>query len=742
MKKRLLSMLIALMLLLSFPVAALANDEEEIQDPMIPDHSRTAREEDLMDAQSDFELTSTLIREGDWDYYINGDGTATLKYYYGTDTDIITPSMIGGAPVTIIGSGAFAFLENITSVSISEGVTQFGDEIEDIDGTLILHGDVFWGCHSLTYVSLPTTLLRIGTWCFDDCPVLDTVDVITGNPTFRVSNGVLFSGNNGANEVLEFYSRTKSDVAYTIPNSVKKIENGAIEDNRFLQELIIPASVQENQSGVWYMPALNTVIVEEGATSIGGIFSCPALTTVKLPSTLKTIGEDAFFDCTSLTNITLPNSLERIGRFAFLNTGFTTISIPSSVKKIDQWAFAVCKNLNQAVVYSNDVYYNNDGYDINTIFGDSGSERVVIYGNSGSTTQAYAEKYGFKFTALIPVGISCTKTDATIYGAANGSVTITASGGNSGSYDYSLNGGASWQAANTFSGLAAGTYTVNVRDVAFPGNSAACSVIVGQPAYVGAISANKVPTKVNVSTALTIVPPAAPKGYTVQSVSYSSSNPAVATVDASGNVSFIAGGKVTIITKVVSQTVDKKGKVKTKITTVKKTINVRQPIGSISLNMGSATIARTQKVKLAAAIAPGTASNKKVKWTSSNKKVATVSSAGAVTGKAGGTAVITCTAADGSGISASCTVNVTPIYPTAVKLSKTVLTVKIGKTTALKATIAPKNTDFKTVTWASSNPAVAAVDAKGKIKAMAPGTAVITATTSSGQTASCTVTVN
>jgi uncharacterized protein YjdB len=84
---------------------------------------------------------------------------------------------------------------------------------------------------------------------------------------------------------------------------------------------------------------------------------------------------------------------------------------------------------------------------------------------------------------------------------------------------------------------------------------------------------------------------------------------------------------------------------------------------------------------------------------------------------------------------------VTPIYPTSVKLSKAALTLKTGKTASLKATITPKNTDFKTVTWASSNQAIATVDAKGKIKAIAPGTAVITVTTSSGQTASCPVTV-
>ena len=343
--------------------------------------------------------------------------------------------------------------------------------------------------------------------------------------------------------------------------------------------------------------------------------------------------------------------------------------------------------------------------------------------------------------AVIPVGISCSKTDVTLFGAANGSITVSASGGNSGTFEYSISGGASWQSFGTYSGLAAGTYTAAVRDAGNRGNVAVCSVTIGQPALIGNVPANKVPSKAAVDTAITVTPPAAPKGYTPQSVTFTSSNPGVATVDANGNVTFLAGGKVTIITKVVSQTVDKKGKVKIKTTTVKKTITVNQLVEAISLNLTNTTVARTQKVSLTANIAPSTASNKKLTWKSSNPKVAAVSSSGVVTGKAGGTAIITCTAKDGSGASANCTVNVTPIYPTGLKMSKTALTVKLGKTAALKATIAPKNTDFKTLTWTSSNPAVAAVDAKGKIRALSSGTAVITATTSNGISASCTVTV-
>ena len=349
--------------------------------------------------------------------------------------------------------------------------------------------------------------------------------------------------------------------------------------------------------------------------------------------------------------------------------------------------------------------------------------------------------YTAEFAPYSPLAVSCSKTDNAVYGGTNGTVTVYASGGDSGYYEYSINNGASWQAGNIFYGLPAGTYTVMVRDAGYPGNTQACSTAIRQPERVGSYNAKKIPSKANAGSAITVQPPAVPRGYTVVYVTYTSSNPSVAVVDASGNITFLAGGKATIITKVVSQMTDRKGRVKTKTTTVKKTVTVRQPVASISLSQYTATIQRTQKLRLTASVAPFSASNKNVKWTTSNKRVAVVSSSGVVTAKGAGTAVIICTTKDGSQISAGCTVTVTPIYPSAIKISKVSVTIKAGKTARLKATVTPKNTDFKAVVWQSSNPAVATVDAKGKIRGITPGMAVITATTNSGITASCTVTV-
>ena len=79
---------------------------------------------------------------------------------------------------------------------------------------------------------------------------------------------------------------------------------------------------------------------------------------------------------------------------------------------------------------------------------------------------------------------------------------------------------------------------------------------------------------------------------------------------------------------------------------------------------------------------------------------------------------------------------------TGVTLNKTTLDLNEGESAALAATVAPAAATDKSVSWSSSAPAVAEVDAAGKVTAKAAGTATITVTTAEGGfTASCTVTV-
>ena len=111
-----------------------------------------------------------------------------------------------------------------------------------------------------------------------------------------------------------------------------------------------------------------------------------------------------------------------------------------------------------------------------------------------------------------------------------------------------------------------------------------------------------------------------------------------------------------------------------------------------------------------------------------------------------GSVIATITATDSNGKKASCTITVIEPAPavievTSVSLNKTSLTLEIGESETLTATVMPSNATDKSVTWTSSDQAVATV-ANGKITAVGSGTAMITATTGNGKTAICRITVN
>ncbi len=145
---------------------------------------------------------------------------------------------------------------------------------------------------------------------------------------------------------------------------------------------------------------------------------------------------------------------------------------------------------------------------------------------------------------------------------------------------------------------------------------------------------------------------------------------------------------------------------------------------------------------LSANVSPSDATNKAVTWKSSNASVAAVSSSGVVTAYKEGTANIFATTVDGN-FSDICIVTVAnPTVPvTGVTLDKTSVTIDVGSTETLKATIVPSDATNKGLAWTSSNPAVASV-ANGVVTGVSAGIATITVTTIEGaKNATCTVTV-
>ncbi len=172
------------------------------------------------------------------------------------------------------------------------------------------------------------------------------------------------------------------------------------------------------------------------------------------------------------------------------------------------------------------------------------------------------------------------------------------------------------------------------------------------------------------------------------------------------------------------------------------TISPINPVNAVTLDRTSLTLPFGGSYTLTASLSPANASNKSVAWESSDPSIAAVDAAGTVTGVKDGTAVITVRTADG-GKTATCAVTVTPpVHVTGVTLPDSKMTLAEGAFVFLKASVSPGNATDKTVTWQSSNPAVAAVDADGMVTGVSVGKATITVKTKDGgKTAECEFTI-
>lgn len=155
-----------------------------------------------------------------------------------------------------------------------------------------------------------------------------------------------------------------------------------------------------------------------------------------------------------------------------------------------------------------------------------------------------------------------------------------------------------------------------------------------------------------------------------------------------------------------------------------------------------------EKFQVKTKVAPASAKNKKLKFTSSNKKVAAVSAKGKVTAKKNGKAKITAAAKDKSGRKAAITVQVVKNFKKAsgVSLDQKNVALYLGNganTVTLEAAVTPKKATVKKVVYKTSDASVAGVSAKGVVTAKKEGTVKVTAFAADGRGAKavCTVTV-
>lgn len=211
-----------------------------------------------------------------------------------------------------------------------------------------------------------------------------------------------------------------------------------------------------------------------------------------------------------------------------------------------------------------------------------------------------------------------------------------------------------------------------------------------------------------------------PADATDKSLIWTSSNTNIATVSQEGIVTANDNGEATITV----QTNDGQK-------TDNCTISVKQKVTSISINPSSINLKEGDVYSITVKVLPENAYDRSISWSSTDPRIATVDNSGIVKAVSKGSAVVTATANDVSGMDASCEVTVLRGV-SGVSLNTHSAALYPGENLELKANVIPETADDKSVKWISVDPAIATVTSNGLVTGISSGTTTIIVRTNDG----------
>lgn len=287
-----------------------------------------------------------------------------------------------------------------------------------------------------------------------------------------------------------------------------------------------------------------------------------------------------------------------------------------------------------------------------------------------------------------------------------------------------------------------GFVTANIEYL--PANQSYLRVPAGSPAEIRIVTRQEydqavasLPTSISVSPAqanmyvgaqLSLSATVSPDNASDKSIKWTSSNNAVATVNETGLVTAVGKGTVEIVASTINGH------------TSKCTITVN-PVYPETITVTPATYKFYvgDTYQLSASTTPADVQNPTLTWKSSDASVVAVDNTGKITAVKVGTATVTASTADGKTAQSVITVN--PVYPTSIALNVYERYIYAKESYRLTATLTPADVKDPSLTWTSSNPDIATVDANGYVIGVAQGKTVVTATSPGGASASCTINV-
>lgn len=249
--------------------------------------------------------------------------------------DIVIPATVDYDDKTYnvvrIGDNAFQDCEEVTSVSLPEGLEEIGY-------------DAFWNCSMLTSITIPSTVTTIDSYAFE----------YTGLTSFTLPNTVIalgtyvFNGCTGLTEPIyndKLFAYIPSDYSgtYIVPDGITIIIGTAFQNTTNLTGVTLPSSLLVIEGGAFQSSSITSIVIPNSVTEIGSsAFASSSLATITLGTGLTNISSSCF-ESSNLTSVTVPEGVTEINSRAFAGcSSLTTINLPSTLSYLSSDAFEGC----------------------------------------------------------------------------------------------------------------------------------------------------------------------------------------------------------------------------------------------------------------------------------------------------------------------------------------------------------------------------------------------------------------
>ncbi len=237
-------------------------------------------------------------------------------------------------PDSVISIGSDAFtdcqIENLTiPITAISDIPKSNLKTVVITSGETIGDSVFTSCSSLTSITIPESVTSIGSDAFSSCDDLTIVNYLG-----TIDNWVQISFSNG-------YSNPLSNGADLYIN------------NELVTNANITTATKINAYAFHCYFRLTSVTIDYSATSMGdyAFYNCSNLTSMIIPDSVTSIGSYVFYNCSILTNIIIPNSVKSIGDYAFYKcSSLTSMIIPDSVRSVGFSTFEDCSSLTSITI--------------------------------------------------------------------------------------------------------------------------------------------------------------------------------------------------------------------------------------------------------------------------------------------------------------------------------------------------------------------------------------------------------